>query len=79
MLSRLSPYWLWVVLALPALPMIPQIISDPATAKQLVHPTGEFAARFMIIAMLATPLMMLFRTRRWPRRPPAPWHPCLAR
>lgn len=67
MLSRLSPYWLWVVLALPALPMIPQIISDPAAAKQLVHPTGEFAARFMIIAMLATPLMMLFRTRRWPR------------
>jgi sulfoxide reductase heme-binding subunit YedZ len=33
----------------------------------LLHPTGEFAARFMIIAMIATPLSMLFKGWRGPR------------
>jgi len=33
----------------------------------LLPPTGEFAARFMIISMMATPLMLLFRTQHWPR------------
>ena len=28
---------------------------------RLLHPTGEFAARFMIIGMMATPLMYLFK------------------
>ncbi|MEO4041692.1 ferric reductase-like transmembrane domain-containing protein [Hoeflea sp. CAU 1731] len=32
----------------------------------LLHPTGEFAARFMIVAMMITPLRMLFPRARWP-------------
>jgi len=39
----------------------------PDAVKTLLHPTGEFAARFMIIAMMITPLMMLFRDASWPR------------
>jgi len=34
---------------------------------QLLHPTGEFAARFLIISLMATPLMMLLRGWRGPR------------
>ena len=30
-------------------------------------PTGEFAARFMIIGMMASGLMLLFRGQSWPR------------
>jgi hypothetical protein len=41
---------------------------DPETVNQLLHPTGEFAARFMIIAMMITPLMMLSKGWRGPRR-----------
>jgi sulfoxide reductase heme-binding subunit YedZ len=33
----------------------------------MLHPTGEFAARFMIIAMMITPLVMLLKNARWPR------------
>lgn len=68
MLSRLSPYWLWLVLALPALAMIPDLAGgDDRALHHLLHPTGEFAARFMILSMLATPLMMLTKGARWAR------------
>ncbi|MBU2983041.1 ferric reductase-like transmembrane domain-containing protein [Lentibacter algarum] len=40
---------------------------DPKAIHQLLHPTGEFAARFMIISMMITPLMMLFKGASWPR------------
>jgi len=63
---RDHPYFLWVILALPSLPMIGAVLSGavspdgrPAT-EFLIHPTGEFSARFLIIAMILTPLRMLF-------------------
>ncbi len=69
MLSRLSPYLLWLILALPSV----GIAYEAATADSarvyhaLLHPTGEFAARFLIIGMMATPLMLLFKGWRGPR------------
>ena len=39
----------------------------PDGASNLLHPTGRFAARFSIIAMMFTPLMMVFRDASWPR------------
>lgn len=69
LLSRLSPYLLWTILALPGLGMVAQsLTADSVEAiEALLHPSGEFAARFMIIAMLATPLMVIFRTAAFPR------------
>lgn len=68
MLKRFSPYWLWLLFALPALGMLLQLGGDdPRAMQHLLHPTGEFAARFLIVSLMATPLMMLFRTHRWPR------------
>lgn len=59
---------LWVVLSLPALTMIGPLLGDDARAfHRLLHPTGEWAARFMIIGMMASGLMLLFRGRQWPR------------
>ncbi len=40
--------------------------SDPKVFHQLLHPSGEFAARFLIIAMLASPLVLLLRGWRGP-------------
>jgi len=69
MLARFSPYWLWLVLALPALGMAYELATsvDPKVYRSLVHPTGEFSARFLIITLMATPLMMLLRGWRGPR------------
>lgn len=66
---KLSPYWLWLLLALPALPIAydAATATDPRVFHRLVHPTGEFSARFMIIAMMATPLTLLFKGWRGPR------------
>lgn len=69
MFSRLSPYLLWVLLSLPAVGILTEAATsdDARVLHQLLHPTGEFAARFMIIAMTATPLMYLFKGWRGPR------------
>ncbi|WP_417809513.1 sulfite oxidase heme-binding subunit YedZ [Thioclava sp.] len=63
-----SPYTFWAILSLPAIPMMIGLTSgDPKAVAQVLHPTGEFAARFMIVSMMITPLMMLFKGARWPR------------
>lgn len=68
MLSRLSPYWLWLLLAIPAFCILSDVLTstDPKALKHALHPSGEFAARFMIVSMMATPLAMLFKGRSFP-------------
>ncbi len=69
MLSRFSPYWLWLLLALPAFGILSEVLTstDPKALRHALHPSGEFAARFMIISMIATPLGMIFKGRSFPR------------
>ncbi len=66
MLILKSRYFLWLLLGLPALAMLGKFVADTTAAEQLLHPSGEFSARMMIIAMIATPLRLLFKTHRWP-------------
>lgn len=68
-MSRFSPYWVWAVLAIPAFGMAVDLAtsSNPRIYHILVHPSGEFSARFLIIAMMATPLCLLLRGWRGPR------------
>lgn len=54
-----TPYAFWALLALPSVAMINGALSGE-DLEPLLHPTGEFAARFMIIAMMLSPLRMLF-------------------
>ena len=62
--NTLSTALMWGILALPAIPMMIAFGSDPGRAESLLHPSGEFAARFMIIAMMITPLRMLLPRAR---------------
>lgn len=67
--ARRMPLWLtWGLFALPGLGIAVQLaLSDsPKVFAELVHPTGEFAARFLIVAMMATPLALLLRGWRGP-------------
>lgn len=68
-MSRFSPYWLWALLAVPGIGMLSALVTstDPRIYHELLHPTGEFSARFLIIAMLASPLALVFRGWRGPR------------
>lgn len=54
-------YLLWLILTLPACGMVAALILNNVPIKDLLHPSGEFSARFMIIAMCATPLLILFQ------------------
>ena len=59
-----SHYFFWLILALPSIPMTMGLISG-AEVEQLLHPTGEFAARFMILAMIISPLRLMFPANRF--------------
>lgn len=67
-----SRIFVWALLALPSLPMIaalangaPDADGRPVT-EALLHPSGEFAARFMIIAMVISPFRLMFpKSRFW--------------
>lgn len=63
-----SPQAVWALLCLPALPVIALLAAnEPRAVHIAVHPTGEWAARFLIIALMATPLMRLLPGWRGPR------------
>ena len=68
-MAKIHPYWLWLLLSVPGLgfAFLLASSSDPRIMHQLVHPTGEFSARFLIIAMMATPLSLLFKRRGFSR------------
>ena len=61
-----SRVFIWALLSLPAVPMIIGLTVGDADPERLLHPTGEFAARFMIIAMIISPFRLLFpKTKFW--------------
>lgn len=67
-----SPLWnkswpIWLLLALPAVPMFYQFVTYDST-RWLVRGSGEWAARFAIVSLMLTPLMIAFpkvRAIRW--------------
>ncbi len=64
--SRPLGRWLfWAVLALPGMAMLIGAYRDPDAMFDLLHPSGEFSVRFMIIAMMISPLRAIFGPRRW--------------
>jgi methionine sulfoxide reductase heme-binding subunit len=61
-----APLTFWLLLALPAIPMLFSMADG--SYRGVIHGSGEFAARFTIFAMVLTPLVMLFpqtRALRW--------------
>ena len=60
-----SRLFIWALLALPSIPMVIGFVFGNADPHRLLHPTGEFAARFMIIAMIITPFRLMFPKNRF--------------
>ena len=61
-----SHYTFWALLSIPALPMLYSLYEGQL--RGVLHPSGEFSARFTILAMALTPLVMLapkLRAFRW--------------
>ncbi|KZK98743.1 MULTISPECIES: ferric reductase-like transmembrane domain-containing protein [unclassified Pseudovibrio] len=62
-----SPFTFWSILALPGLAIIGELLRESDKLEHLLLPTGEFAARFLIISLMITPLMFLTNSQRWVR------------
>lgn len=56
---------LWGLLALPSLAMVHAVTLGGAGFDEMLHPTGEFSARLLIVALMLTPLAMIFPGKRW--------------
>jgi sulfoxide reductase heme-binding subunit YedZ len=70
-MSRVSPAKtaLWALLSVPALLILFRWWTDPELwPGDLLHPTGEWSARLLILALMLTPLSMIF-----PRARPVRW------
>ena len=58
---------LWIALAIPAVLMLRNLASGEVLAMDLLHPSGEFSIRLMILAMLPGPLADFFGRNRFMR------------
>ena len=56
---------LWFILSLPALLLIRSWAMGDSIAMDMLHPTGEFSARFMIVAMAISRLVLMFGQPAW--------------
>jgi sulfoxide reductase heme-binding subunit YedZ len=55
----------WALLCLPAVLMMRPYVFGDLIAMDMLHPTGEWSARFMIAAMVLSPLLSLIGPRPW--------------
>lgn len=55
----------YAICALPALFMLIQLTAGQASAGDLLQDSGEYSARFMIIALAVTPIRLLLPGARW--------------
>jgi sulfoxide reductase heme-binding subunit YedZ len=59
-------FLLWILLAVPAALILYRYFTDPEIwPGDLLHPSGEWSARLIIIALMITPLSMALGRRRW--------------
>lgn len=63
-----SKYSLWGILCIPAIFMTANYFNKNISYASVMHITGEFAARMLIISLIATPIKLLFpkgRISKW--------------
>ena len=67
-MKALRIYLLWLLLSIPGLLMLGGLLTGRTDFHGLLHPTGEFATRTLIVALAATPLVLAFpknKITRW--------------
>lgn len=62
-----SRYFLFLLLATPLLVMSTRYANGTLFYGEIIHSSGEFSIRLMLLAMAATPLMLLFPGKSVPR------------
>ncbi|MGB7183281.1 MAG: ferric reductase-like transmembrane domain-containing protein [Burkholderiaceae bacterium] len=60
-----SLYFFWAVLSIPMLFMLYTLGTGQMSPHGLLHETGEFSARFLIFALMISPLQSIFKNPAW--------------
>jgi sulfoxide reductase heme-binding subunit YedZ len=60
-----SRYLLWLLLTLPGTIVLFRYVAGQTFYGEVVHFTGVFATRLLIVTMAVTPLRLMFRGARW--------------
>jgi methionine sulfoxide reductase heme-binding subunit len=55
-----------LLLALPAIVMLSDFALSGGNVGRLLQPSGEWAARLLIVTLAVTPVRMIFKGRHWP-------------
>lgn len=64
-MPRRVNYFVWLLLALPlAVALVRYALTPDAWPGDLLHPTGEWAARFILLALMVTPMRQLWPEAR---------------
>lgn len=58
---------IYLLLSLPVLPALIGFATGDETAHKVVYPTGEWAARWLILALIIGPLHVIFGPKGWTR------------
>ncbi|MFK7980345.1 MAG: sulfite oxidase heme-binding subunit YedZ [Saprospiraceae bacterium] len=61
-------YMLWILLAVPAVMTTINYVKAKLDYNMIMHITGEFSGRFLVISLIATPLALMFpkgRVAKW--------------
>lgn len=69
-MKAIKKYFLWAILAFPLIGTATKAINVPYTENvfdQLMHVSGEFGIRFLIISLIITPLSMIFSRTKFAR------------
>ena len=61
-----SRYLLWAVLALPFLWLISSFRDGDLVYGEIIHASGEFSARLLLLTLAITPLRLFFCDSNWP-------------
>jgi len=61
-----SRYFLWAVLALPFLRLTSGLRAGDLFYGEIIHASGEFSARLLLLALAITPLRLFFSESTWP-------------
>ena len=62
-----SRYFLWLILSAPLVVTLVRYQNGGLFYGEVIHSTGEMSVRLMMLAMAATPLMLMFPRRGLPR------------
>jgi sulfoxide reductase heme-binding subunit YedZ len=66
-LHKTNKYWIWAILAVPAVHVLGRYLTDSISYGQVIHETGNWSVGLLSLALAVTPLRRVLPAAQWPR------------